>query len=79
MPLGKTQTEHPYSLKGLLLRFEDRYAILNIDGLEIKWPIKKLPDDVHPGETITLTLKTKNLEKNEQYENMRSLLEELVN
>lgn len=79
MALKKIQPNHPYSLTGLLLRFEDRYAVLNVDGFEIKWPIKKLPDDVHPGETVTLVLKTKNFEKNEQYENMRALLEELVN
>lgn len=79
MPLKKPIIEPPYSLKGLLMRFEDRYAILNIDGMEIKWPIKKLPDNIHPGETVTLVLKTQDLEKNEQYENMRALLEELVN
>ena len=61
-------------------RFEDRFAILfNELTDEIKWPIKNLPDDVQPNDTVKLRLISSNIEQAEQVAALKQTLEELVN
>ena len=79
MSLKKKSIEK-YSINATLKSFEDRYAILKTeDSQEFKWPIKYLPDNINPGDNVILKLGNENTEKNEKYQAMRELLEELVN
>lgn len=71
-------------LTAKLERFEDRYAVLvSEDGHEIRWPIKKLPDQIKIGDGVELKIHTSkgadSEADNEKYANMRKLLEELIN
>lgn len=79
MALKKKTKVLPFSLKARLERFEERYAILRGEGIELRWPIKQLPDNVNPGDEVTVMLKTKTILQDDEYRNMRKLLTELVN
>ncbi len=69
-----------HTLLAKLERFEERFAVLLGDsGLELRWPIKNLPDNVKLGDTIALKISTTKVEDDEKYANMRRLLEELIN
>lgn len=62
------------------LRKEEYYAVLINEQMgEFRWPAACLPPDIAPGENIEISVKKAGQEKNEQYERMRQLLEELIN
>ena len=82
----------PYILEGTLIEIEDSLGIINIPkyDLNIKWPIDELPDVLEIGDIVSLNLtfpkeaeKLKEAlneeKKNEKYDKIRDLLEELVN
>lgn len=77
------QTPSPqdfFSLNATLNRFEERFAVLHNESIgEFRWPIKNLPENVKIGDTVVLKVSTQNSENEEKYENMRKLLEELIN
>lgn len=63
-----------------LERFEERFAVLLGDaGLELRWPIKNLPENIKLGDTIALKIGAPAVEDDEKYARMRRLLEELIN
>lgn len=69
-----------YTLGAKLIRFEERFAVLQSEHLgEFKWPIKNLPENVKVGETVFLRAITPSVEEDEKYARMRKLLEELIN
>ena len=69
-----------YALQLLLVRFEDRFAVLSHESAgEVRWPIKNLPDDVKPGDIVTLRVASPRAEEEEKYATMRKLLEDLIN
>jgi hypothetical protein len=81
-----------YIIKGKLTEIEDTMGVVYIPeyDLSIKWPIQELPDVIEIGDTVTLTLNYpneaekikalyKNVVKEEKYEDIRHLLEDLVN
>ena len=80
-----------YKIEAKLMRFEERFAVLAVGGgaiadasqtesqLEIRWPIKNLPENIRLGDTVYLKIKTQKMEEDEKYTRMRRLLEELIN
>lgn len=69
-----------YALSAILEGFEDRTAVLSCPGLgQFKWPIKNLPENLKPGDGITLKIVTTKTEEEEKYVRMRKLLEDLIN
>ena len=67
-------------IKATLDRFEEKLAVLKTeDNLEILWPIKKLPDDIAAGDSLTITL-TSNKDGTAKQENLaKSMLNEILN
>lgn len=64
----------------ILRKFQDRNAVLyNESTGEIFWPIKKLPDNLEVGETITLRLVTAESVEQEHSEILKKVLEEIIN
>ncbi|PJC37096.1 hypothetical protein CO046_02270 [Candidatus Peregrinibacteria bacterium CG_4_9_14_0_2_um_filter_53_11] len=56
------------------------YAILIGPQLsEFRWPIQELPSDVNVGDTVVLQLVDDKHEEEQKFEQMRKLLEELIN
>lgn len=69
-----------YSIQATLERFEDKFAVLKNETYgEFRWPVKNLPEDLQIGETILIKISTQKLEQEEKFEQMRRLLEELIN
>ena len=69
-----------YALRVILERFEARAAVLSCPGLgQFKWPIKNLPENLKPGDDVTLKIVTTKTEEEEKYSRMRKLLEDLIN
>lgn len=68
------------NIQFILDRFEERYAVLRheLHG-EIRWPIKYLPETTRIGEPIMVCAFTEQQQKDQQYDKMRRLLEELIN
>ena len=61
-------------------RFEDRYAVLRHEALgEFKWPLSHFPERVNVGETVVLNISTERATAENKEEEMRRLLEELIN
>jgi hypothetical protein len=64
----------------ILVRFENQYAVLqNEQGIEYFWPVSELPETINQGETLVLSVKTIAMQKEEEFERMRTLLTELIN
>lgn len=69
-----------YSLPAKLDRFEERYAVLqNEETGEIRWPIARMPAELQAGDDVEVSVQSKETKNNQQYENMRQLLEDLIN
>lgn len=69
-----------YSIEAVLSRFEERFAVLRNElAGELRWPIKVFPDEIKIGDTVRIEVVTNEKEKQERQENMRQLLEELIN
>lgn len=69
-----------YSLKAVLERFSDSFAILRNEMLgEFRWPIANLPHDLKVGETVVLKIANMKSEEDEKFVRMRKLLAELIN
>lgn len=63
-----------------LKKFQDRNAVLyNESTGQIFWPIKKLPDNLEPGDTVTLRLVTEESLEQEHTEILKKVLEEIIN
>lgn len=78
--MGLDFQKNSYVLHAKFIRFEEQFAVLQHEALgEFKWPIKNLPDDVKIGDTVSIKISSPGAEKEEQYERMRKLLEELIN
>ncbi len=74
------QLENTTALIATLTRYDDRYGVFQNDTApEFRWPIKNLPDDVKPGDSITFTAATQKNQEEKQYTRMRQLLEEMIN
>lgn len=74
-------TASAYAVSAKLDRFEERYAVLLSDDMEgeLHWPITKLPTELKPGDPVEVSVHSKQTQNNQQYENMRKLLEDLIN
>ena len=47
------------SLKASIIRFEGKFAVLEtLDGQNVRWPIKELPDDAQEGMQVRLIIST---------------------
>lgn len=70
----------PYTLQGTFVSAEEKYVRLHIEGIgEIRWPRTAFPIDLHPGETITISLQTKKMQHEAHINALRTVLTELVN
>ncbi|HLD27818.1 MAG TPA: DUF3006 domain-containing protein [Patescibacteria group bacterium] len=70
----------PHKLTGTLDRFEEKLAVIKtLDGGEIFWPIKNLPDEVKAGDSLTLTLETDREQTSGKAELAKSMLNEILN
>lgn len=86
--MNQPQQSDKYRLECKLVRFEERVAVLSVAGeigsatesvFELRWPIKNLPENIRPGDTVYIKLNTQKMEEDEKYARMRRLLEELIN
>jgi len=74
-----SSTNHEYSLSALVDRFEGKSAVIRFqDGQELRWPIKTLPDDVHEGSAVRVTVTTSASDEEERARVARAMLNELL-
>jgi hypothetical protein len=70
------------SIQYTVIDFQNKFAILtNAIFGEIKWPIKKLPDNIEIGQTVTIGANQANQKSDEaKYHNqdIKNLLQELI-
>lgn len=69
------------SLPFRLERFEGIFAVLVFEEgerMEVKWPIKKLPEGMREGQKVWLQLSNEESRKEEKEEILRGLLEEII-
>lgn len=65
-------------IKGTLDRFEEKDAIIKTgDGLEIRWPIKLLPDGLNAGSVVKLSVSAE--EEPETQNQAKNILNEILN
>jgi hypothetical protein len=73
---------HENSIQYTVLKFENKFAVLHNDLFgEIKWPIKKLPDQIEIGDQINLIASNQEIpEPKTSYHNqdIKNLLQELI-
>jgi len=80
MGLKKQKNNEKYKIEATLESFKERNAVIKTqDGQTFKWPIKYLPEDLNPGDKVTLKIENEKLDKDKEYQVMRKLLEEMIN
>jgi len=68
-----------YEQSAKIDRFEDVLAVLILeDGQEIKWPIKKMPDDIKEGMLVRVKISTTQSEEEEQKKLAKELINEIL-
>ncbi len=80
MGLQNYQKPEKYIVDAYLKEITSDYALLESSlGVSFRWPIGKLPANSKIGDSVQIKLITKETEKDETYEQMRNLLNEIVN
>jgi hypothetical protein len=67
-----------YSLEAVIDRFEGKFAVFKVNGQELFWPIKNLPDDAKEGSVVRLYLSTSKTEEEEKEKIAKKILEEIL-
>jgi hypothetical protein len=57
---------------------EDNFAILDISGLKIEWPLEKIPDGTGIGDWLYLEAYTSDQIKQKDKRNAQALLDEIL-
>ena len=80
MGLHNYKKPEKYIVDAQVKEIGSEYALLETSpGITFKWPISKLPSKTKVTDLVKVKLITEETEKEENYEQMRSLLNEIVN
>lgn len=68
-----------FFLSGIIKRFEDKNAIIEIDNQEIYWPVIKLPEDAKKNSEVRIFISTNENDKLERQKIAKEMLNEILN
>lgn len=70
--------EYPYTIKGIIDRFEENTAVIRSEGKDIYWSRSKLPQDLKEGSVVYLRLFSQEEETKERENLAKTLLNEII-
>lgn len=68
-----------YSITGKIIRFEGKYAIIELEGgNNLAWPSARLPDDANEGSSVILKIRTPQGEAQEKEDVAKAILNQVL-